>query len=147
MLSVAVVVLGIDLLTKYLAVSQLRGSAAAKPIPGILHLTYTTNTGGAFGLSGSTPWFFALASFVVCGFILVYMRKVEGIWRTTAVGMILGGAVGNLVNRLSGGIDFSGEVIDFIDLRVWPVFNLADSAIVVGAVILALSFAGSRHED
>lgn len=133
-------------MTKYLAVSQLKGSASAQLIPGILHLTYTTNTGGAFGLSGSTPWFFALASLTVCGFILTNMRKVEGIWRAVALGMVLGGAIGNLINRLSGGVDFSGEVIDFIDVRIWPVFNLADSAIVVGAVILALSFARSRHE-
>ncbi|MCJ7831897.1 MAG: signal peptidase II [Actinobacteria bacterium] len=136
----------LDLLSKYLAVARLKGSPV-ELIPGVLHLTYTTNTGGAFGMSGSTPWFFASASVIVCGFILFYMRRVTGVWRTIALGMVLGGALGNLINRLAGGIDFSGEVVDFIDLRIWPVFNLADSAIVVGAVILALSFARDRHED
>jgi signal peptidase II len=55
-----------------------------------------------------------------------------------ALGLVLAGAVGNLTDRLIRGPGFSGEVVDFIDLHVWPVFNLADSAIVVGAAILLL---------
>lgn len=146
-MSVAAVVLALDLSTKYLAVAKLKGASSVELIPGALHLTYTTNTGGAFGMSGSTPWFFASASVLVCGFILFHMGRVKNVWRAVALGMVLGGAVGNLTNRLAGGLDFSGEVVDFIDARIWPVFNLADSAIVVGAVMLALSFARDRDED
>jgi signal peptidase II len=63
-----------------------------------------------------------------------------------ALGLVLGGALGNLADRLSRGEGmFSGQVVDFIDLQIWPVFNLADTAIVVGAVMLAVgSFAGGR---
>jgi signal peptidase II len=56
-----------------------------------------------------------------------------------ALGLILGGALGNLADRVAGGTGFSGRVTDFIDLQVWPVFNLADTAIVIGAVLLAIS--------
>ena len=56
-----------------------------------------------------------------------------------ALGLILGGALGNLADRVAGGGGFSGRVTDFIDLQVWPVFNLADTAIVIGAVLLAIS--------
>ena len=99
-------------------------------------------------------WFPAVATigalvvaFIVSGFIIWYARRVDSAWRAVGMGLILGGAAGNLVNRLSGGIDFSGQVVDFIDLHVWPVFNLADSAVVVGSVMLALSLVGKGSDD
>jgi signal peptidase II len=65
-----------------------------------------------------------------------------------AVGLILGGALGNLTDRAIRGDGFRGRVVDFIDVHVWPIFNLADTAIVVGAVILALgSFLDGRADD
>jgi signal peptidase II len=60
------------------------------------------------------------------------------------MGLILGGAIGNVIDRASGGIGMTGRVTDFIDFRIWPVFNVADSGIVVGAVLLALS---SLHRE
>jgi signal peptidase II len=62
-----------------------------------------------------------------------------------ALGLILGGALGNLTDRILNGPGLSGSVIDFIDLQVWPVFNLADASIVVGAIVLAMSSA--RREE
>jgi signal peptidase II len=64
-----------------------------------------------------------------------------------ALGLVLGGALGNLTDRAIRGSGFGGRVVDFIDLHVWPVFNLADSAIVVGAIVLAWMGLRERRED
>jgi len=145
--TVALVVLVLDVITKALVESRLAEGESMRLIPGVLFLTHTTNTGGAFGLSTGTPWLFGLVSTAVVLFIIWNARYVTSTWRAVSLGLILGGAVGNLVNRLSGGLGFSGQVVDFIDVRVWPVFNLADSAIVVGAVMLALSYAKRERAD
>ena len=66
---------------------------------------------------------------------------------SVALGLILGGALGNLTDRIVRGPEFSGRVVDFVDLHVWPIFNVADSAIVVGALLLAFgSLRSDRHE-
>lgn len=145
--AVAVVVLGLDVLTKSLVESRLPEGESVRLIPGILFITHTTNTGGAFGISTGTPWLFGLVSSAVVLVIIWNARLVGSRWRAVSLGLILGGAAGNLIDRLSGGLDFSGRVVDFIDVRVWPVFNLADSAVVVGAVMLALSYAKKERSD
>jgi signal peptidase II len=108
-------------------------------IPGVLTLRFTTNSGGAFSLLPDVPWFFAAVSATISLVIVItafrHTDRVVGI----ALGLVLGGAVGNLWDRLVRADGALGEVVDFIDLHVWPVFNLADSAIVVGAGLLALA--------
>lgn len=136
-------VLAVDRITKVLAERKLQG-APVELIPGVLDLRYTTNPGGAFGLFDGIPWLFVTISVVVIAAIVVVSRRLPTTGSAVGLGLVLGGATGNLIDRAIRGPGFSGEVVDFIDLQVWPIFNLADSAIVVGAAILLLS--GLRRE-
>jgi signal peptidase II len=108
-------------------------------IEGVLRLRFTTNTGGAFSLFTDTPWLFVTASVVVTAAVIATAFRERPALQSVALGLILGGAIGNLTDRATRGSGFTGDVVDFIDLHVWPVFNLADSAIVVGAIALAIS--------
>jgi len=109
-------------------------------IPKVLTFTYTTNSGGAFSFGQSAPWLFATATIVVALAIAATAFRHDRVLTSASLGLVLGGALGNLTDRLvRGGELFSGRVVDFIDLHWWPVFNLADAAIVVGAVVLAIS--------
>jgi signal peptidase II len=108
----------------------------AELIRGVLTLRYTTNSGGAFSLGERAPWVFVGASLVVCVAIVLTATRHRGRLQAVALGLILGGALGNLTDRIVRGPAFRGRVVDFIDLHVWPVFNLADSAIVIGALLL-----------
>ncbi|MHB1042555.1 MAG: signal peptidase II [Eubacteriales bacterium] len=102
--------------------------------PPVFYVTYILNPGAAFGLlAHQTELFISVTVLLVVGVILGYKRLRDGqILIKVALGLIVGGALGNLVDRLRYGM-----VVDFLDFRVWPVFNLADSAIVVGAFLLA----------
>ncbi|HEV8420751.1 MAG TPA: signal peptidase II [Actinomycetota bacterium] len=137
--SAAVGVYLLDRLTKYLAVEFLAGKPAVDLIPRVVRLRYTTNAGGAFGLFGGQPWLFFAATLVVCAAIAVASTRLSSGASSLGLGLILGGALGNLTDRVIRGPGVSGQVVDFIDFHVWPVFNLADSAIVVGAVIILLA--------
>lgn len=104
-------------------------------IRGVLHLTYIKNPGGAFGILGGQEGILLLGSAVAVAFVLWMLLAGEPSRRTTAgCGLILGGAAGNLVDRI-----FEGEVTDYVDLRVWPIFNAADVAIVLGVALLLLA--------
>jgi signal peptidase II len=108
-------------------------------IPGVLQLRFTTNPGGAFGLFGEASWLFVLISMAVVVVTVVASRNLPGLLTAVGLGLLLGGALGNLTDRLVRGSGFDGRVVDFIDFHVWPVFNLADTAIVAGALILVFS--------
>jgi signal peptidase II len=99
-----------------------------------VRLTYVANRGAAFGILQERTAFFVLVGLGVIAVILASYRyfPVSGTLLNLALGLQLGGAIGNLVDRVR-----YGYVVDFIDVSVWPVFNLADSAIVVGVAILA----------
>jgi len=148
---VAGIVVVVDRITKYLVDAHLAGRLPVKVVPGVLQLTHTTNTGGAFGLSSGTPWVFGIASIAIAVVIVATAGRVTTDLQGVGFGLVLGGAVGNLIDRLVGGINFSGKVVDFIDFRVWPVFNLADSAVVVGMILLIVGYAkkdrGAREAD
>jgi signal peptidase II len=135
---VGAVVYGLDRLTKALAESRLPDHPI-KLIPGVLHLTYTTNRGGAFGLFGNAPYLFLAATLVVCAAIVVASFNVTHRVPAIGLGMVLGGALGNLTDRIVRGSGLDGRVVDFIDFRVWPVFNFADAAIVIGAGLILLA--------
>lgn len=136
-----------DRLTKLWAVDTLADRPPVTLIPKVLDLRYTANSGGAFGLGQSAPWLFATATAVVSVAILIAAFQVRRKPVAVALGLILGGALGNLTDRLSRGHGFlSGRVVDFIDPHIWPVFNLADAAIVIGAILLALT-SFSREEE
>jgi signal peptidase II len=108
-------------------------------IPGVFTLRFTTNSGGAFSIGGSASWVFATTTIVVSIIIVVTAFRHRSALTAVALGLILGGALGNLTDRIVRGPGLSGRVVDFVDLHVWPIFNLADSAIVVGAVLLAIA--------
>jgi signal peptidase II len=130
-----------DQATKALVLGSMTLHESIPIIPSV-SLTYTRNPGAAFSLLADADptfrkWFFLLVSAVALTLVTMFLRRVErGDWWTlSALSLILGGAAGNLLDRLR-----HGEVIDFIDLYVgryhWPVFNLADSGITIGMVML-----------
>ena len=135
----AIATLALDQLTKWWIASSLEIGQSIAPIPALSSLfaiTHVTNTGVAFGLFKEAGTFFIFVAVVVITVIVSYLRKLPQDQRLVrfALGMQLGGAFGNLVDRLR-----LGYVVDFIDFKFWPVFNLADSAIVIGAVLLGLA--------
>jgi signal peptidase II len=136
-LGVAAIVIAIDRLTKVWA----ERSFAASPrdvLGGLITLRLTTNSGGAFSMGDRAPWLFATAAIVVSVAIAVTAFRPRPTAHAVALGLILGGAVGNLIDRATRGPRLTGRVIDFIDPHVWPVFNVADASIVCGAILLAI---------
>jgi len=125
--------LAADQLTKALLVASFARGESLPLLPPILHLTYVQNTGAAFGLFKGQQPLFVILSCLVIGVIIWELRTKRAHDAATlwGCGLALGGAVGNLIDRLR-----LGYVIDFIDLRVWPVFNLGDSAITIGVALL-----------
>lgn len=102
----------------------------------IFHLTFVKNKGAAFGILYGHTKLFIILSLVIVIFILIYRYFLKhGLLFDIATGLIIGGALGNLLDRIR-----FGYVIDYLDFRIWPVFNLADSAVVVGAVIILIYF-------
>jgi len=136
--AVAVGALVLDQATKAWVVATLEGRPPIEVIPGVLTLNHTTNSGGAFGLGRSAPWLFASATIIVSAIIVIASRRPMTKATAVALGLILGGAIGNLADRALNGPGLRGGVTDFIDLQVWPVFNIADMAITVGFVVLAI---------
>jgi len=150
----------LDQATKLLAHRFLRGRDALEIVPGFFNLWYSRNAGGLFGWfrEWSDPWrtlFLTLLPLAAIGFILRFLLRGPEEDRSSLLGLalILGGAVGNLIDRL-----LRGEVVDFLDVYAahpplaawliewfgtahWPTFNLADSAIVIGAGLLLLQVA------
>lgn len=129
----------LDRTSKLWVEHTLAGRAPVQVVPKILRFTFTTNSGGAFGLGQSAPLLFAGATLLVSIFIVSASFRLSRPLVAVALGLVLGGALGNLTDRIVRGPGLSGKVIDFIDLRVWPVFNLADSAVVIGAILLAIA--------
>jgi signal peptidase II len=134
LVGVAAIVVILDQITKSLALSRL-ADGPVDLIAGALTLRLTYNSGGAFGLMQGMPVFFLVATIIVVIVILAWTHRIERTSWVIPLGMVLGGGLGNLVDRL---VRDTPGVIDFIDLHVWPVFNLADSSIVVGVVALLL---------
>jgi signal peptidase II len=135
----------LDRLTKLWAEHVLEGRPPIVVLPGV-RLAFTTNAGGAFSIGGGTPLVFVTATVVVSALIVATAARHERVLTSVALGLVLGGALGNLTDRLLRGPGFRGHVVDFIDIGPWPVFNLADSAIVVGAILLAWTGMRARGE-
>jgi signal peptidase II len=142
-LGLAVLVVLLDQSTKRLAEDRLRNGARSVPLPVVgdfLRFTYVENRGAAFGLLQDQTAFFVLVGLVVIGVIAASYRYLprSGFRLHLALGLQLGGAIGNLIDRVR-----QGYVVDFVDFGYhsnwWPVFNVADSAIVIGVALLALN--------
>ena len=141
---IALAVVLLDQASKYAVIHRLPfGSVPV--LDGIVYFTLVRNPGGAFGLFQSWAGMLTLVTIVVCAAIIVLVRRKVALPAIAgmALALQLGGAVGNLIDRIR-----FHSVTDFIDLRVWPVFNVADSAITVGIVLLAyyLIFSEKRRE-
>ncbi|MDT8335420.1 MAG: signal peptidase II [Desulfurivibrionaceae bacterium] len=144
-LLIAATVVLLDQLTKWWVLATFELYQSVPVIPGFFDLTFVVNTGAAFGmLAGEqNPWrqlFFVvvtLVALVVLGLAFRQYRREGGVY-ITAIGMIGGGALGNLVDRLR-----FGHVVDFLDFQIkgyhWPAFNVADSAISVGVALFLLA--------
>jgi signal peptidase II len=132
---VAMIVLAADQLIKALITARLGNGSLVSLLGGLVRLDYTRNTGAAFGLYRGGGVLLVLVAVAVSAAIVLFYRSLARSPRIVrcALGLILGGAVGNLVDRVR-----LGYVVDFIDLRWWPVFNVADSAIVVGVFLLVM---------
>ena len=154
LLSIAALTLAVDQYTKYLAMTRLAPIVTWAPIPSLAHIftfTYTTNTGVAFGMFKNLGPIFAGVAVVVIALIVIYQRQIpQGAWLVRlALGLQLGGAAGNLVDRLR-----QGHVIDFIHLHYytpelrldWPVSNVSDIAIVTGVILLAVTMLREGRE-
>jgi signal peptidase II len=133
LLGVACLVAILDQVVKAIITQKLKDGRIVDLLGGLIRLDYTSNTGAAFGFFRAGSIFFAvIAALVSVGIIAYYRRASDSpLSVRTALGLILGGAIGNLIDRVR-----LGYVVDFIDLRFWPVFNLADSAIVLGVSLL-----------
>jgi signal peptidase II len=144
--AVALLVLVADQISKYLVLSNLNPGQSWNPIASLspwVSITHVTNTGVAFGLFQDQGSLLAAIAVIVAVAIILYSRQLPaGQWRIKAsLGLQLGGALGNLSDRLR-----MGHVIDFIDFKIWPVSNLADLAIVTGVAILAYYLLRDRDE-
>jgi signal peptidase II len=144
LLSVAAVVLFLDVVTKVLAVKLLTPQQPVSIIGDTVTWTLVRNSGAAFSMGTSYTWVLTLVATVVVIGIVWMGRRLVSPWWALGLGMILGGALGNLVDRFfrSPG-PLRGHVVDFLSIGWWPVFNVADPAVVGGAILLvALSLFG-----
>ena len=134
-LALALFIFLIDRVLKELVESSMQLGDSIPVVPGVLHLTYIKNDGGAFGILGGQGSILLLGSAVAVAVVLwMLLEGPPARLMVLGCGLILGGAAGNLLDRLA-----AGEVTDYVDLRVWPVFNAADAAIVLGVGVLLLA--------
>ena len=141
---IASVVLILDQLTKFIITRQLSLHESLPVIKGIFHLTLIHNRGAAFGILKNQVPLFILTSIFAIGLIIFSLKDKKPKTRfnlySFSLSLILAGALGNLIDRL-----ILGYVIDFLDFRIWPVFNIADSAITVGAILLGWTILASKR--
>ena len=129
---IVLTVLSLDQLSKAIISKGLSLNQSVPIIKGVFHLTLVHNRGAAFGILKNQAFLFIFAS-VFAIILLIFSLKNNRHKKlfSVALSLILAGALGNLIDRV-----FFGHVIDFLDFRVWPVFNVADSAITIGAILL-----------
>lgn len=135
--AIVALTVAIDQLTKYLAVRYLTAVDTVPLIKDILHLTYVENTGAAFGMMKDRRWVFMTVSVVaiVAIAVILWMYGRELVFASLCLSMVLGGGIGNMIDRVA-----LGYVVDFIDFRAidFAVFNGADSFVCVGAFFLII---------
>lgn len=138
---IAAVVVALDQATKSYALANF--DPPRDVVEGVLTLRLAYNSGGAFGILQGMPEVFLIATVVTAIVIVLWIRKLEQPGWTAPLGLVLGGGMGNVSDRIFR--DTGGRVVDFIDLQVWPVFNLADACIVVG--VTWIFFSGLFDKD
>lgn len=137
------IVLSLDQSTKFLATKYLELNNPSPLIKGVFNLTLVHNRGAAFGIFKNQFYLFIFSSIVAV--VLIYSilkRNKRNNLYSFSLSLILGGALGNLIDRV-----FLGYVVDFLDFRIWPVFNIADSAITIGVVLLGFLIFKPEEKD
>ena len=133
---ISIIVVALDQMTKYLAINYINPYDSIKILP-FLHLVLVTNKGAAFGMFKHIGSSFFIAASVIAIIFVIYLL-IRGKEDHLGLSLILGGAIGNLIDRI-----LYGSVVDFIDLSIgkyhWPAFNIADSALSVGVTIILLN--------
>lgn len=136
-MGIAAIIFALDQATKFLVLKHIPLHESWSPVPAlarIFRFTFITNTGAAFGMFPQLGSAFMLIAIVVIVAIIAFYRHLPTghLWIRISLGLQLGGAMGNLLDRL-----LHGYVVDFIDIGFWPIFNLADLSIVLGVAILS----------
>ena len=135
----AVFVIAADVISKSIVVAKMADHPPIRLLGGLLTITLTRNGGAAFSIGTSMTIVFTAIAVGVIVYILRAARNLRSIGWAVALGLLLGGATGNLIDRIfRAPAPFQGHVVDWIELPHWPVFNLADSAIVCGGVLAVL---------
>ena len=128
-----------DQLTKLWVTGNMTEGERIPVLPPLLHWYYIRNSGAAFSIGENVTWVFTIIMTAVSIAILLQLRKLGSIWWALALGLLLGGALGNLTDRLFREPSFAmGHVVDFIQLPNFAIFNIADSAVVSSVVIICL---------
>ena len=141
-LIISVVVLIIDQLSKYLIENNLYGKSF-DIIRNVFSLTYVENYGAAWGIFSDNNWIILILTPILVTFIILYLNKLsKNKLEYIAGGLIIGGALGNYIDRI-----VRGYVVDFLDFKIWPVFNIADIGIVVGCVVMIILFIWEGKND
>ena len=144
---IVIVILIIDQLSKFIVSNSLSLHQSIPVIKNVVSISLVHNRGAAFGLLKNQVPLFIFSALLAVGLIFFYLRKNNKkypLFYKLALALIVAGALGNLIDRI-----LWGYVIDFIDFGFWPVFNIADSSITVGSVLLAYTMlkTGKLHHD
>jgi signal peptidase II len=149
----ALVAVTVDQITKYLSTEHLDPTAPLRVLGGLIYLSLTRNGGAAFSLGRGFTWIFPVITLGVVGFILWQAGRLRSVPWAVSLGMVLGGALGNLSDRLFRAPGpFLGHVVDMISLfapygQRFAVFNVADSCLTVGVVLAVLLELTGRQRD
>ena len=133
--SIALIAVLIDQITKLLIKTNFQLNQGIPLVKDVFHLRYIRNFGAGFGIMQQQTWILIFISITVIGVILYYLDRIKDkeILLQFLVGFVLGGTIGNLIDRVS-----YGSVIDFLDFRIWPVFNFADGFVTMGIIGLVV---------
>ena len=139
LLLTALIVILLDLATKVWAVARLENQSDIKVIGEFLKFSFVRNPGAAFSFGTSVTWVFTLIAIAVSIVILLLSKNVTNKPWAIALGGLLGGAVGNLIDRIFRSPEvFQGHVVDFISVPNYPMFNISDSAVVISAITMVI---------
>ena len=138
----------IDQVSKIIVVNNLTNNKSIEVIKSFFYLTYTNNKGAAFSILTGRRILLILVALVVIGVLIYYVRKnkIEGKVNKIALSLVIGGSIGNLIDRI-----LRGAVVDFIDVKIFgynfPIFNLADTFIVIGVFLLIIEMFRKEHRN
>ncbi|MGL4306935.1 MAG: signal peptidase II [Mycobacteriaceae bacterium] len=155
LVGLALIIVCMDILTKCLAVARLENSNSTIDVIGnVVRFTVVRNPGAAFSMATGMTWVLTVVAIAVVVGIVMWGRRLVSLWWVTGLALVLGGALGNLIDRFfrTPG-PLQGHVVDFISVGWWPVFNIADSSIVCGALLMVglslkgVEFDGSQRQS